>query len=407
MDYEKEYKGALERAKKLYERGTITESLSYVFPELREEFEDEKIRKRLIHLVKKSHEQGGYALHKWDADEMLTWLEKQGRKKPAISDDALREGIAHFGITQYQIDNWLKKYVDVEHEQKSADEVKPKFQKGDWITNGYDTLEIIEVKPLAYILQSQDGNIEDDTISYIDETYDSFTIEDAKDGDVLADSLGNVCIYQEPSTKLMYHSYCYGNHKCFIEMGGSHEIAGSYPATKEQRNTLMKTMADAGWEFDFEKKELKKISQRMISAEAKEAMYGKPTAWSEEDEKTLQGIIDEIRANKNYAPDYDIETYDRFLTWLKSLRPQPKQRWSEEDETGWTNTMIMIKEVASNHYTKDSIKLVVNFLKSLKDKYTWKPSDEQMEALKEACDEHWEPDGLDPLYTLYQELKKL
>ena len=37
----------------------------------------------------------------------------------------------------------------------------------------------------------------------------------------------------------------------------------------------------------------------------------------------------------------------------------------------------------------------------------WKPSDEQMEALKKAYDEHWEPDGLDPLYTLYQDLKKL
>jgi len=27
--------------------------------------------------------------------------------------------------------------------------------------------------------------------------------------------------------------------------------------------------------------------------------------------------------------------------------------------------------------------------------------------LKEACDKHWEPDGLDPLYTLYEQLKKL
>ena len=42
--------------------------------------------------------------------------------------------------------------------------------------------------------------------------------------------------------------------------------------------------------------------------------------------------------------------------------------WSEEDETGWTNTMIMIKECATNHYTKDSIKLVVDWLKSLKER---------------------------------------
>ena len=43
-----------------------------------DESEDEKIRKKLIHLVNKSNEYGGYALHKWEADEMLAWLEKQG-----------------------------------------------------------------------------------------------------------------------------------------------------------------------------------------------------------------------------------------------------------------------------------------------------------------------------------------
>ena len=30
-----------------------------------------------------------------------------------------------------------------------------------------------------------------------------------------------------------------------------------------------------------------------------------------------------------------------------------------------------------------------------------------MKALKEACDEHWELDGLEPLYTLYHDLKEL
>lgn len=42
--------------------------------------------------------------------------------------------------------------------------------------------------------------------------------------------------------------------------------------------------------------------------------------WSKEDECNLQGIIDEIQANKNNAPDCDIKTYDRFLNWLKSLK---------------------------------------------------------------------------------------
>jgi len=53
-------------------------------------------------------------------------------------------------------------------------------------------------------------------------------------------------------------------------------------------------------------------------------------AWSEEDERNLQGIIDEIEANKNHAPDYDVATYDRFLSWLKSLRPQDIWKPSNE-----------------------------------------------------------------------------
>ncbi len=34
----------------------------------------------------------------------------------------------------------------------------------------------------------------------------------------------------------------------------------------------------------------------------------------------MQGIIDEIEANKNNAPDYDLATYDGFLSWLKSFK---------------------------------------------------------------------------------------
>lgn len=93
-----------------------------------------------------------------------------------------------------------------------------------------------------------------------------------------------------------------------------------------------------------------------------ECIYGeqKP-AWSEEDERNLQGIIDEIEANKNHAPDYDVATYNRFLSWLKSI----------------------------------------------KERYTWKPSDEQIDTLEYymhnlICNEHKEV-----LFGLYADLKKL
>ena len=87
--------------------------------------------------------------------------------------------------------------------------------------------------------------------------------KDAKDGDVLVDVYGNIGIFQK-NDDFDWSSYCSlgsnGGFRCFaIE----HELDGSHPATKEQRDTLMKAMADAGWKFDFDKKELKKIEDEI------------------------------------------------------------------------------------------------------------------------------------------------
>lgn len=53
MNYENEYKDALKRAKKLYEKGTITESLAYIFPELKEVYLDlDYIKKELDEVIR-------------------------------------------------------------------------------------------------------------------------------------------------------------------------------------------------------------------------------------------------------------------------------------------------------------------------------------------------------------------
>ena len=115
MDYEKKYKEALERAKSLYGNCPVyserSKTASIIFPELKES-EDERVRKNCIHFLElqKQHHAATFEI-----EECIAWLEKQKKQKPAISDDALREGIAYFGISQYQIDNWLKKYVDIDH----------------------------------------------------------------------------------------------------------------------------------------------------------------------------------------------------------------------------------------------------------------------------------------------------
>ena len=71
------YDEAIERAKKLYEQGTITECLGHVFPELKES-EEERIRKSLTILLQ--HFCNGYRVPGLDFPvsykDMLAWVEK-------------------------------------------------------------------------------------------------------------------------------------------------------------------------------------------------------------------------------------------------------------------------------------------------------------------------------------------
>lgn len=87
MNYEKKYKEALERARQFSEHPLQEDSsniVEYIFPELQES-KDERIRKEIIETFKilgdgKIPVDINYA-------DIFTWLEKQGEKKPAWSED--------------------------------------------------------------------------------------------------------------------------------------------------------------------------------------------------------------------------------------------------------------------------------------------------------------------------------
>lgn len=113
MNYELKYKEALERARKLYEKGTITESLNYVFPELKES-EDEKIRKHLISLVKNWDKDGifsKYTSNPKEIKQILAWLEKL--KVFAEHGDGLyyfrNNGFTYVGDSTCDNVSWLEK----------------------------------------------------------------------------------------------------------------------------------------------------------------------------------------------------------------------------------------------------------------------------------------------------------
>ena len=134
--YEERYNKALESAKRELEScGTLdcdaAKQIFRIFPELAEN-EDERISREITKFLVDYYNGEYERPNENTIDSWLSWLKKQGEQKSVISDDALREGIAHFGITQYQIDNWLKKYVEVEKQSKQ----KHKFNIGDIISNG-------------------------------------------------------------------------------------------------------------------------------------------------------------------------------------------------------------------------------------------------------------------------------
>ena len=275
MDYEQKYKEALETVQEILSSGAdlirikrLKLRLQSVFPELKES-KDERIRKGLIKSVSRIFE--GHKLYDTDVtrEEALAWLEKQS--------------------------------------EQPTDKVETKFKVGDWITSGGYTWKIVEVKPLDYILQSQDGNIVDDTISYVDEHFHLWTIADAKDGDILAvDPIDSypfpfVAIYKERGLDF-FNSYCFISFDGkFYEADEGHSTEEIHPATKGQRDLLSHKMKEAGYKWDSEKKELKKIE--VVSKES-------------EDEMIRKTLIEHIKGIKSWNYFLGISK-EQMIAWLK------------------------------------------------------------------------------------------
>lgn len=335
MNYEKAYKESLERARKLYEQGTITESLGHVFPELCES-EDEIIRKALIRNFTNQHSSNFPTVDGFTREQILAWLEKQGKQKP-------------------------------------IDKVEPKFKVGDWVVRDY--LNNHTVNQVAEVKQIDDehfGYTLDDEMYFSgswESSYHLWTIQDANDGDVL--------YHKSPLTGIEYFVMSRGVNRCgnidsyfrYNSEDGfginipsvlSGELDDITPATKEQRDFLFSKMKEAGYEWDSEKKELKKIEQK--------------PSWSEEDEEKLNSIIEVLDDNS------------LLVQWLKSIKdraqPHPKQEWSEEDEEYYMIVKESILERWKDTDNKDLIEIrdrALDWLKSLGDRVQSKPNQEWSE----------------------------
>jgi len=136
-------------------------------------------------------------------------------------------------------------------------------------------------------------------------------------------------------------------------------------------------------------------------------------AWSEEDEDIINKILcicDDFAKSFEISPASTKvikEDVDKIDNWLKSIKGRvlPKQEWSKEDTEHLNSICATLKEKANerpfdmpSYYDKQ-----IDWLKSLRPQPQWKPSDEQMDALETAVSSLQST----ALESLYNKLKKL
>jgi len=133
--------------------------------------------------------------------------------------------------------------------------------------------------------------------------------------------------------------------------------------------------------------------------------------WSEEDEEEFKIATETLREAGQYSS----------ANWLKSLRPQPKQEWSQND-IDMIDWLIRCcekehEELCNDKYGHQDIvsdlkrdcRKKWDWLESLKNRVApqkqWKPSEEQMEALKQAKTDACGQPYFNALASLYVNLK--
>lgn len=220
----------------------------------------------------------------------LKKLEKQGENKSDFSNIRIWKYIVDMVLTEKNgIGNYLdnpdteriakklqEKYGNIEKqgEKKPADKIEPKFKVGDWIVFNGLILHIDEIVNGYYRTTSRGDGIHNSYDWDIDNAARLWTIQEAKDGDVLAYVTNEedlwIMIYRslyEPyEGHVHYHALLVNDN--FSDKGTCCIcIDNLKPATKEQRELLFQKMKEEGYEWDSEKKELKKIVPKKLDAD--------------------------------------------------------------------------------------------------------------------------------------------
>ncbi len=348
-----------------------------------EETEDERIRKALIDFVKSKEEDGYMVINNFSTGSILAWLEKQREQinlpqftfddvlalqccmdtsKKVQKDEELYHRLQSLHDRLHDAAYWLGK----QGEQKPTEKLEPKFRVEDWLVenepNNYarfiQILEVINVYGKERYKISRDLHNDEDVVEcrFIENNYHSFTIQDAKDGDVL------VTTFDEDNAIVMYHSmctidtinvHCCLDNKFVCRNLGIFDAEDVKPATKEQRAILFEKMHEAGYEWDTEKKELKKIEQKpkkvSIWKHWKDGIVGG------EEGKQIYLIKSGFKYSISSCLGQECD-YIELSELDKLMREQGKSKWSEDDEKMFNHIVGLLGNLPNLHNWLRSVK---------------------------------------------------
>ena len=455
MDYKEKYEHALNVCKWLLANNKISEiAATDMFREL---IDDEKIRISLINKFKLLQDPKTHIdPTKWegiDIFKIIAWLEKQG-KNEEINEASYRAGIKRvldnpesYGLEkqgeqkqhlELKAGHWyfchqayceradiltvkegetfkcekdgIVKGLIIKEPEKyfreistPADKVEPKFKVGDWVLVCDKTLcQIEKVTDLPgnhFQYWTTDGAwFGDGTEAHL------WTIQDAKKGDILQ---ANKCtlIFDSLAKDIDGNTVISSWYSCdthtFYGMGPSQPdlwvTEGVVPATKKQRDLLFSKMKKAGYEWDAEKKELKKIEQEedaeltdfesvLFSAFSdawQEYLSGKEVnvaKWTREHSTELLEVarkpkfchheVDFSGCSEEYRKAY-YDGWNNCNQQHAQLEVEQKPAWSEEDEMKLTEPLLFSCDGQGN----TQIAPRINWLKSLKERMKGGESD--------------------------------
>ena len=450
---------AMEILRKLHDSSLFAErtALETLIPELKES-EDEKIRKALIRFHKSTIDVDGIK-----GDDIIAWLEKQGESsdqihywteeeiEPIISD--YHRGVEHYGGMIGRLRCLKPKSLEKQDEPQD---------KGE-ISDGYHTFNelyyyrmlynaaFFNMLPKEWVHKSKrhnDGeecfgggwfivmaNLPTGQISnhYELKDWDLFQIPEKEVADKwdghtpqeAADRLHKYLLEKQSSSSIKWQKNTPDNkpainHTVLMkttigivegEWQGEHWFQYRWSWTLKDSDVLA-WMELSDLDEQGEQKHINDTDEEIVNAvkdtsvldmvepkfKVGDVLCDKSCTTLDKNSQPNIEILD-IRNGMYICNNCSFPISQQYEYELVTKKNEPQSAWSDEDE----NYLQSAENACEYQYGKNTSTIL--WLKSLKDRITWKPSKKQMEALDDALNEQ----GFDynDLNSLYEQLKKL